>query len=55
MGIVIVPKSTTTLKPSSKLHIMEVKGCRLESSVALVRLKGRQLTPDAKIFVKMFK
>jgi DNA-binding transcriptional LysR family regulator len=54
MGAAIVPRSTTTLKPGGTLHVMEITGCKLESSVAITWLKGQRLSAAAKQFLQMF-
>lgn len=54
MGAAIVPRSTTKLKPGNTLHVMEIEGCKLESSVAITWLKGQRLSAAAKQFLQMF-
>lgn len=54
LGVAIVPRSSTTLKPVDTLHVMEISGCRLESSVAIIWLKGQRLSAAAKLFLMMF-
>jgi DNA-binding transcriptional LysR family regulator len=54
MGAAIVPRSTTKLKAGDALHVMEIDGCKLESSVAITWLKGQRLSAAAKQFLQMF-
>jgi LysR family transcriptional regulator, salicylic acid-responsive activator of bsdBCD len=54
MGAAIVPRSTTTLKSGGALHVMEISGCQLESSVAITWIKGQRLSAAAKQFLAMF-
>lgn len=54
LGAAIIPRSAALLKTSDALHIMEIIGCRLESSVAMTWLKGQRLSTAAKQFLQMF-
>jgi len=55
MGITILPRSTMCLRPSDDFHIMDVAGCVLESSVAVVWQKGRRLSTAARLFLDSFR
>jgi DNA-binding transcriptional LysR family regulator len=54
LGAAIVPRSAAMLKPSKRLHIAEIRGCKLESAVAITWLKGQRLSAAAKQFLAMF-
>jgi LysR family transcriptional regulator, salicylic acid-responsive activator of bsdBCD len=54
LGAAIVPRSAAMLKPSETLHIAEIRGCKLESAVAITWLKGQRLSAAAKQFLEMF-
>ena len=54
LGAAIVPRSTLTLKDGSMLHPMAITGCDLESSVAMVWLKGQRLSAAAQQFLTLF-
>jgi DNA-binding transcriptional LysR family regulator len=54
MGAAIVPRSTLSLKAGAALHVMDIAGCALQSSVALTWLRGARLSPAAERFLAMF-
>jgi DNA-binding transcriptional LysR family regulator len=54
LGAAIVPRSAAGQKSSGMLHIAEISGCKLESSVAITWLKGQRLSAAAKKFLEMF-
>lgn len=54
MGAAIVPRSAAALKSGDALNVMEISGCKLESSVAITWLKGQRLSAAARQFLAMF-
>ncbi len=54
MGAAIVPRSTLGLKAGAALHAMEITGCDLQSSVAMIWLKGQRLSAAAQQFLTLF-
>lgn len=55
MGITILPQSTLSLRPEGEFHTMEITGCVLESSVAVVWQKNRRLSTAAGLFLDTFR
>jgi DNA-binding transcriptional LysR family regulator len=55
MGISILPQSTMSLRLDDDFHVMDIAGCVLDSSVAIVWLKGRRLSTAARLFMDTFR
>ncbi len=54
LGTAIMPRSTLKLRPAEGFHLMEIADCKLESSVAVVWLKGKRLSAAARLFLELF-
>jgi DNA-binding transcriptional LysR family regulator len=54
MGVAILPESTLTLRPG-EFRLLQITGCVLESSVAIVWQKGRRLSTAAGLFLDTFR
>ena len=54
LGVAIMPRSTLTLRQADEFDVREIADCQLESSVAVVWPKGKQLSAPARLFLELF-
>ncbi len=54
IGLAVLPESTLSVRPEKDFHKIMVSDCSLQSSVALIWKKSRQLSRAAKLFIDMF-
>lgn len=54
LGIAILPESTLSLRPSEDFHRMQITGCALQSSSAVVWRSGKSLSAAARLFLELF-